>query len=84
MADRLRSLEQAGTLREETRSSDFEDILKLIAFNSGGLQASTIIREDLVDHYVPFLPLEKKHVEQCVRREFRRHGSKHVPDDLIR
>lgn len=83
MADRLRTLQRDGMLRDETRVADFEDILKLIAYNTGGLQSSSIIREDLIDHYIPFLPLEKKHVAMCVRREFRRHGRDDVSDSLV-
>lgn len=71
-------------LREDTKRSHFEKDLKLIAFNSGGLQLSSIITDDLIDHYVPFLPLEKKHVAMCVRREFERHGFHDVKDDVIK
>lgn len=84
IAERLQSLEQTGMLRVETKSSHFENDLKLIAFNSGGLQSSSIIKEDLIDHYVPFLPLELKHVAMCVRWEFRRHGFNDVPDEVIK
>lgn len=84
IAEQLRSLEQSGMLRDDTKSTHFEKDLKIIAFNSGGLQSSSIISEDLIDHYVPFLPLEKKHVAMCVRREFRRHGFHNVYDDVIK
>ena len=43
------------------------------AFNEeGGLQYSRLIEKNLVDVFVPFLPLERKHVKICVRNEFQR------------
>ncbi|XP_026092373.1 torsin-1A-like [Carassius auratus] len=33
---------------------------------NSGFSYSSIIDEHLVDHYIPFLPLEMKHVRQCV------------------
>lgn len=75
LADRLRHWQvEEGGLREEVGTVHFEPVLKMIAYNTGGLRHSSVIREDLIDHYVPFLPLEKRHVKQCVRREFRRRG----------
>jgi len=35
----------------------------------GGFQHSSLIDHHLVDHYIPFLPLELKHVRQCVVAE---------------
>ena len=33
----------------------------------GGLMHSALIKHNLLGTFVPFLPLERKHVEQCVR-----------------
>ena len=45
------------------------------AFNEkGGLQHSSIIDRSLIDVYIPFLPLEKSHVRQCVNREINERG----------
>lgn len=30
---------------------------------------SDLIDHNLIDHYVPFLPLERIHVEQCIKAE---------------
>lgn len=30
-----------------------------------------IISRDLIDHYIPFFPLERDHVRMCVRDELR-------------
>ena len=51
------------------------------AFNEvGGLQNSLIIDKSVIDLYVPFLPLEQKHVRQCVERELLDRG--HDPGNL--
>ena len=43
------------------------------AFNEeGGLQYSRMIEKNLVDLFMPFLPLERKHLNICVRNEFQR------------
>lgn len=73
---------EQGGLREDVTAVHFEPVMKLIAFNAGGLRGSSVISEDLVDHYVPFLPLERRHVKQCVRREFRRRGVS-VNEELV-
>ena len=40
------------------------------AFNEqGGLQHASIIDRSLIDIYVPFLPLERSHVRQCIDKE---------------
>ncbi len=36
---------------------------------SGGLYKAGVVEKSLVDVYVPFLPLERRHVLLCVRQE---------------
>jgi hypothetical protein len=42
---------------------------------------SDLIKHSLVDHYVPFLPMERKHVELCVRDAMAAKGVQ--PDPAI-
>ncbi|KAI8035473.1 torsin-like protein [Drosophila gunungcola] len=73
IADQLGNLMKYGTLREDTRLSDFESLLKKAAYNlDGGLKRTTLIEAHVIDHYIPFLPMEKVHVVQCLEAEFRR------------
>uniref|UniRef100_A0A8C2DTJ5 Torsin family 1 like 3 n=1 Tax=Cyprinus carpio TaxID=7962 RepID=A0A8C2DTJ5_CYPCA len=37
--------------------------------DTGGFSHSSLINKHLIDHYIPFLPLELKHVRQCVMAE---------------
>lgn len=40
----------------------------------GGLWHSSIIDRNLIDYFVPFLPLEQRHVKMCVRAEMAARG----------
>jgi torsin-1 len=56
-----------GMFREETKLSDFERICELGAYSiKGGLENSGTIEAGVIDHFIPFLPLERRHVEKCI------------------
>lgn len=60
------SLWNEGVKREDITLSDLQHVTQQGAFNEvGGLKNSEIIIHHLVDHFVPFLPLERSHVKQC-------------------
>ncbi|GFQ93781.1 torsin-1B [Trichonephila clavata] len=61
-----------GIEREYITLKDVEPIISRGAFNEpGGLWHSDLVKKDLIDVYVPFLPLEKKHVKNCIIAELR-------------
>lgn len=63
-----------GRHRDAYKLSSFEKVLKHQTFNDeGGFYRSELIRSHLIDHYVPFLPLEKEHVEKCILVELKHH-----------
>lgn len=63
---------RAGKDRQEIAFKDLEPLIANGAFNEeGGLQYSRVIEKNLVDVFVPFLPLERRHVKICVRNELR-------------
>ncbi|KAJ8415466.1 hypothetical protein AAFF_G00424460 [Aldrovandia affinis] len=67
---------QAGKEREDIQLGDLEASLAQAVFdnkNSGFFQ-SRIISEKLITWYVPFLPLSRRHVERCARRELCQRG----------
>ncbi|XP_072176926.1 torsin-1A-like [Diadema setosum] len=41
-----------------------------------GLYSAKIVSSHLVSHFVPFLPLERAHVRQCILEEFRRRRTR--------
>lgn len=83
ISDHLAELMQKGTRREDTRLSDFEAMLKKSAYNmEGGLKLTSMIDAHVIDHYVPFLALEKAHVVQCVEAEFRRWNAQPTQEKI--
>jgi len=71
----LTNLWQKGKNREDTRLQDFEKLIADGAFNEkGGFHHSDTIQTSLIDHYVPFLPLEEVHVRKCLVRAFTERG----------
>lgn len=73
-----------GEIREKTKLHHFERLLELTAFNvDGGLQKTSLIKSHLIDHFIPFLPLENRHVVKCIETEFK-NRRKTAPEELIR
>lgn len=48
----------------------FRKILYNFEF-TGGFHFSDTISSNLIDHYIPFLPMERQHVRLCIIEEFR-------------
>ena len=56
-----------GKGRESITYQDLEHLIRSGAFNEkGGLHKSNVVDRHLVDFYVPFLPMERTHVRQCI------------------
>jgi len=59
-----------GKSREDLSYQHLEPLVNQGAFNElGGLHRSAVIDSSLIDVYVPFLPLERRHIRQCVEKE---------------
>lgn len=73
--------------REKTKLGDFEKILEKGAYNlEGGMKKTSLIEAHVIDHYIPFLPLEREHLVQCIKAEFGRWGTKpssEIIDNII-
>lgn len=62
-----------GKRRESIKLKELEKVTADAAFNHyGGLNNSSLILSGLVNYFLPFLPLERTHVEECIRKELRR------------
>ncbi|XP_042365105.1 torsin family 1 isoform X2 [Plectropomus leopardus] len=74
---------KAGQDREEIELKDLETLLSLSVFNNkkSGLWHTSLIDKNLVDFFVPFLPLEYRHVVQCAMAEMTARG--HRPDEDV-
>ncbi|XP_022074764.2 prosalusin [Acanthochromis polyacanthus] len=68
---------QAGREREEIKMSDLQDALAEAVYNdnTSGFFHSSIIQQNLVSSFVPFLPLTRCHVQRCVRSQLCQRGS---------
>ncbi|XP_067106218.1 torsin family 1 isoform X1 [Osmerus mordax] len=73
---------KAGANREEIELKDLEMALSLSVFNNkkSGLWHTSLIDKNLVDYFVPFLPLEYRHVVMCAKAEMVSKGLKPDPN----
>lgn len=72
-----------GKDRKDIDFKSLENAINLSAFNEkGGLWKSWVIEKQLIDFYVPFLPLERFHVKQCILDYLKeRHNITRTLDD---
>ncbi|XP_045760380.1 torsin-1A [Maniola jurtina] len=83
IAMNLLELYSQGIKRNEVEFHNFEPIIRRISYSTGGFEKSSTIAQHLIDHYIPFLPLEQHHVEMCALAEFRAHGVYHPTEEMI-
>ena len=66
---------KSGLERERIAFTNMDEFLKKEAFEQeGGLQHSDLIFRGLISNYIPFLPLERKHVKMCAKVEALKQG----------
>ncbi|XP_042334731.1 torsin-1A-like [Sceloporus undulatus] len=72
-----------GKRREDLQLRDVEATVSVSVFNNknSGFWHSSLIDRNLIDYFVPFLPLEYKHVKMCIRVELESRG--YVVDEQI-
>ncbi|XP_024054624.1 torsin-3A isoform X2 [Terrapene carolina triunguis] len=80
---------RAGRAREEITMEYLEQHLRLELLEStdGGFAHSHLLEENLIDFFVPFLPLENRHVKLCVRDAFLARSlpyTEEVLDEVVR
>ncbi|GCC31384.1 torsin-1A-like isoform X1 [Chiloscyllium punctatum] len=73
-----------GKERESIKLSQLEEELSSTVFNksNSGFWQTALIQSNLIDHFIPFLPLEFKHVESCVRAEIASRG-KRISESIV-
>lgn len=70
--------------RHDTKLHHFEEACKIEVYNKeGGLKESPVIKSAVIDFYIPFLPLEEKHIIQCIRTEFKNYGRATATEEMI-
>ncbi|CAG0920068.1 unnamed protein product [Notodromas monacha] len=74
---------EKGKSRDALKFSQFRDILEQAAYNEkGGLKDSVLLEKTLVDHFFPFLPLERRHVRECIKHEFDSNSVDYSEEDI--
>lgn len=73
-----------GLFRDETKLHHYEEILRVGVYNKeGGLKGTEMIKAAVIDFYIPFLPLEEKHLVQCIKEEYKNCGNDNPKQELI-
>jgi len=66
---------KSGKDRNSITYTHLDPLIAMGAFNEeGGLHGSSVIKKSLVDVYIPFLPLERRHVKLCAKNELEMRG----------
>uniref|UniRef100_A0A8D2IZ13 Torsin n=1 Tax=Varanus komodoensis TaxID=61221 RepID=A0A8D2IZ13_VARKO len=74
---------RSGRAREDIQLKDLDSALSLAVYNNknSGFWRSRLIDRNLIDYFVPFLPLEYKHVKMCIHTEMQSRGLQ--PDEAV-
>ncbi|XP_038613915.1 torsin-3A [Tachyglossus aculeatus] len=75
---------QTGQPREEITLESLEQALRaeLLASADSGFGRSSLVKDNLIDFFVPFLPLEFRHVRLCARDAFQGRGLQYGEEAL--
>ncbi|XP_015766219.1 PREDICTED: uncharacterized protein LOC107345051 [Acropora digitifera] len=63
-----------GKLRESLTLSELENLFYKMTRDTPDMWFADLVKEDVIDHIVPFLPLERMHIKQCIRKDLRNKG----------
>ena len=64
-----------GKKREEIGIKEMDKVVNLGEFNTkGGFWHSSLIEKNLIDYFIPFLPLERSHIKMCARVDLEKKG----------
>ncbi|XP_068734176.1 torsin-1A-like isoform X1 [Montipora capricornis] len=59
-----------GKKREDIGIKHMDKIINLGEFNTkGGFWHSSLIEKNLIDYFIPFLPLERSHIKMCAKAD---------------
>ncbi|KAK6732240.1 hypothetical protein RB195_016556 [Necator americanus] len=73
---------QSGSPREDLTLNNFERMLMQAAYNEpGGLKLTELISSHLIDHFIPFLPMERRHIYSCTVFYLKSRGREDLAKD---
>ncbi|RZC43230.1 Torsin domain containing protein, partial [Asbolus verrucosus] len=77
-------LKEANKTREDLKLADFYTLISKEAFfKEDNDFYNSLVKTFLIDHYVPFLPMERRHVRQCIVDEFLRRNIMNPKEEYI-
>ncbi|XP_072020423.1 torsin-1A-like [Amphiura filiformis] len=78
-------LMDSNSSRNSLRINDFEKVIEKAAFNKkgNGFHQSRLMDSHLIGHYIPFLPLEREHVELCIEEEGIKMGLPPLSEEMM-
>ncbi|XP_059047511.1 torsin-like protein [Achroia grisella] len=83
IADNLLDLYVQGVKRNSVEFNQFEPTIRRIAYRQGGFEKAAIVAHHLIDHYIPFLPLEQYHIDLCAMAAFRDNGILQPTEEML-
>ena len=64
-----------GKKREDIEIKQMDKVINLGEFNTkGGLWHSSLIDKNLIDYFIPFMPLERSHIKMCAKADLEQKG----------
>ena len=64
-----------GKKREHITIKQMDEVVNFGEFNNkGGFWHSSLIEKNLIDYFIPFLPLERSHIKMCTKADLKQKG----------
>ena len=64
-----------GKKREHITIKQMDEVINFGEFNNkGGFWHSSLIEKNLMDYFIPFLPLERSHIKMCIQADLKQKG----------
>ena len=64
-----------GKKREDIKIKEMDKVINLGEFNNkGGFWHSSLIEKNLIDYFIPFMPMERSHVKMCAKADLEKKG----------
>ena len=64
-----------GKKRKDITIKQMDEVINSGEFNNkGGFWHSSLIEKNLIDYFIPFLPLERSHIEMCIKADLKQKG----------
>ena len=71
-----------GKKREDIKIKEMDMVINLGEFNNkGGFWHASLIEKNLIDYFIPFMPLERAHIKMCAKADLEYKG--HPVTELI-